>query len=102
MPPFAPGMLTSDEPGYYEDGAFGIRHESLLLCVDAEETGYGRFLKFEEVSLVPFDLDGIIPEQMQPEEIAYLNAYHEAVYKAVAPHLNEEERVWLRRATARV
>ena len=102
MPPFEVGMLTSDEPGYYEDGEFGIRHESLLLTVDAEETDYGRFLKFEEVTLVPFDLEGIDAARMQPDEIEYLNAYHETVYNKIAPHLNEEERAWLRLATARI
>lgn len=99
MPPFAVGMLTSDEPGYYEDGAFGIRHESLLLSVAAEETDYGKFLEFEEVTLVPFDLEGIDPSQMQPDEIDYLNQYHEMVYQKISPHLNEEEREWLRAST---
>ncbi|MDO4869793.1 MAG: aminopeptidase P family protein [Bacillota bacterium] len=102
IPPFEIGMLTSDEPGYYEDGAFGIRHESLLLCVAAEETDYGKFLEFEEVTLVPFDLDGIDAAQMQPDEIDYLNAYHERVYSQIAPYLNEEERAWLRSATASI
>ena len=102
MPPFEIGMLTSDEPGYYEDGAFGIRHESLLLTVSAGETDYGKFLEFEEVTLVPFDLDGINIEQMQPDEIEYLNQYHETVYQKIAPHLNEEEREWLRSATASI
>ena len=99
MPPFEVGMLTSDEPGYYEDGAFGIRHESLLLTVPADKTDYGEFLQFEEVTLVPFDLEGIIPEQMQQDEIDYLNAYHETVYRTIAPYLNEAEREWLREAT---
>jgi Xaa-Pro aminopeptidase len=102
MPPFEVGMLTSDEPGYYEDGEFGIRHESLLLTVAAEETEYGKFLEFEEVSLVPFDLEGIDTAQMQPDEIEYLNAYHKMVYTKIAPHLNEEERAWLRSATASI
>ena len=99
MPPFEEGMLTSDEPGYYEDGQFGIRHESLLLCVKEEETEYGQFMGFEEVTLVPFDLDGILPEQMQPDEIDYLNNYHEMVYNNIAPHLTGKERQWLREAT---
>ena len=99
MPPFEVGMLTSDEPGYYEDGAFGIRHESLLLTVPADKTDYGEFLQFEEVTLVPFDLEGIIPEQMQQDEIDYLNAYHETVYQKIAPHLSDAEREWLREAT---
>lgn len=100
MPPFEIGMLTSDEPGYYEDGAFGIRHESLLLTVASEETDYGRFLKFEEVTLAPFDLEGIDAAQMQPDEIEYLNQYHETVYQKISPYLNEEEGAWLQSATA--
>lgn len=102
IPAFAAGMLTSDEPGYYEDGEFGIRHESLLLTVPAEETDYGSFLQFKEVTLVPFDLEGIDPSQMQPDEIAYLNDYHERVYREISPYLEEEEREWLRRATAEI
>ena len=124
MPPFEEGMLTSDEPGYYEEGEFGIRHESLLLCVsdstsknvELAEAGcdeltkadcseltkpdYGEFLKFDEVTLVPFDLEAVLPERMQPDEIEYLNAYHEKVYKKISPHLNDDERDWLRQATA--
>ena len=99
MPPFEEGMLTSDEPGYYEDHAFGIRHESLLLCRKGELTEYGQFLRFEEVTLAPFDLDGILPEQMQPDEIEYLNRYHQMVYDRISPYLGEEEKDWLRVAT---
>lgn len=99
IPPFEEGMLTSDEPGYYEDGAFGIRHESLLLCLEDKETEYGQFMKFDAVTLVPFDLEGIVPEQMKQEEKDYLNQYHEKVYKKIAPHLDDEERQWLREAT---
>ena len=102
MPPFEAGMLTSDEPGYYEEGAFGIRHESLLLSVVREKTEYGEFMGFEEVTLVPFDLEGIAAEQMQPDEIDYLNRYHETVYEKIAPHLSEAEREWLRAATAEI
>lgn len=102
MPPFEAGMLTSDEPAYYEDGVFGIRHESLLLSVAGRKSDYGQFLEFEEVTLVPFDLEGIVPEQMQPDEVKYLNAYHEKVYKEIAPHLNDEEREWLRNATKKI
>ena len=98
-PAFEEGMLTSDEPGYYEEGKFGIRHESLILCLEAEKTEYGRFMRFDEVSLAPFDLEGILPEQMQQDEIDYLNSYHRKVYEKIAPFLNEQEREWLREAT---
>ena len=99
LQPLLPGMITSDEPGIYREGLHGIRHESLLLTVPSDETDYGEFLKFEEVTLVPFDLEGIIPQQMQQDEIDYLNAYHETVYQKIAPHLNDAEREWLREAT---
>ena len=102
MPPFEEGMLSSDEPGYYEDGQFGIRHESLLLCLESEKTEYRQFMEFEEVTLAPFDLEGIVPEQMQPDEIAYLNQYHQKVFEQVGPHLNDEERAWLREATKEI
>ena len=96
-------MLTSDEPGYYETDQFGIRHENLLLCVSADGNCVGQdsndFLRFETVTLVPFDLDAILPEMMQPEEIEWLNAYHERVFQTIGPHLQEEERKWLREAT---
>ena len=96
------GMVTSDEPGYYEEGAFGIRHESLLLCRKGDLTEYGQFMYFEEVTLVPFDLEGILPEQMQPDEIEYLNQYHQMVYEQISPHLEDEERNWLRAATREI
>ena len=102
MPPFEAGMLTSDEPGYYEDGAFGIRHENLILCVPIQNNEYGEFLGFEPVTLVPFDLDGIDTDLMQPDEIEYLNQYHENVFKKVSPYLNDKEREWLRAATRRI
>ena len=102
MPPFEEGMLSSDEPGYYEDNAFGIRHESLLLCRKGDLTDYGQFMCFEEVTLVPFDLEGILPEQMQSDEIEYLNQYHQMVYEQISPHLEDEERNWLRAATREI
>ena len=58
------GMITSDEPGYYAENEFGIRHENLVVCKKAEKTSYGQFMKFEPLTLVPFDLEGIDPEQM--------------------------------------
>ena len=94
-----PGMVTSDEPGVYFAGAYGIRLENLMLCVEAEQTDYGRFLAFETLTLTPFDLDAIDPEAMSPTERAQLNAYHARVRAAVAPHLPPEEAAWLETAT---
>ncbi|MDY3013674.1 MAG: aminopeptidase P family N-terminal domain-containing protein [Evtepia sp.] len=97
--PLAPGMVTSDEPGVYFDGAYGIRLENLLLCVEEEPSPFGSFLSFETLTLTPFDLDAVEPTLMSPQERALLNTYHARVYEAIAPHLPPEEAAWLREAT---
>ncbi len=89
------GMITSDEPGFYLDGAYGIRLENLLLCVQRGESDYGRFLGFEALTLVPFDPDAIDPAQLSPDELRALNAYHQRVFDALCPHLTAKESAWL-------
>ncbi len=96
---FEEGMITSDEPGYYAEGKFGIRHENLIVCKKAEKTAAGQFLCFEHLTMAPFDLAGIVPEQMTQRERELLNAYHAKVYETIAPHLEPEERAWLAGAT---
>lgn len=96
---FEEGMITSDEPGYYVEGAYGIRHENLLVCKKAEENAFGQFMCFEHLTMVPFDLDGVIPEQMTAKERELLNVYHKQVYETISPSLNEEEKEWLKEAT---
>lgn len=93
------GMITSNEPGYYVEGEFGIRHENLIVCKKAEKTERGQFMEFETLTLVPFDLDAVVPEQMSEEERKLLNDYHQNVYKKISPYLNEEEKTWLKHAT---
>ena len=58
------GMVTSDEPGYYLPGEFGIRHENLLVCVKGEKKPCGQFMKFDYLTMVPFDLEAVLPEQI--------------------------------------
>ena len=99
---FEEGMVTSDEPGYYEEDAFGVRCENLILCVKDEKTEYGQFLRFETLTMVPWDLDAVLPEEMTQEERKLLNEYHEQVYNTLAPLLNGEEREWLKKATRAV
>lgn len=99
QPPLAPGMITSDEPGLYFDGAYGIRLENLLLCVEKASTPFGRFLGFETLTLTPFDLDAVCPEQLSCQERTWLNNYHARVYQAIAPHLPSQEAAWLQTAT---
>lgn len=96
------GMVTTDEPGVYIEGEYGIRTENELLCVKGEENPYGQFLEFEILTLTPIDLDGILPQEMTEAERERLNDYHENVYRALAPHLTEEERDWLRVSTRRI
>jgi Xaa-Pro aminopeptidase len=90
-----PGTVTSDEPGLYIEGKFGIRHESLVLCREREDG----FLYFDTLTLVPFDLDGVDKRYLSDREIKLLNAYHERVYKEIAPYLDEKEKEWLKTAT---
>ena len=97
--PMAPGMITSNEPGFYLDGSYGIRLENLELCVEKETTPYGTFLGFETLTLTPFDLDAVDPDQLSSREKALLNAYHARVREAIAPHLPPEEAAWLEEAT---
>lgn len=95
-----PGMITSDEPGIYIENSHGIRHENELLCVPDRINEWGTFYKFETLTLVPFDLEAIDVSMMEPSEINWLNAYHARVYDTIGPYLNEDERGWLRDATA--
>ena len=99
---FEEGMITSNEPGYYEEGQFGIRHENLMVCCKAENAQAGQMLCFQPLTMVPFDLDAIAPEQMSEYERELLNRYHHQVYEAIAPYLSEKEKQWLRHATREI
>ena len=81
------GMITSDEPGYYVENQYGIRHENLLVCKKAEKTSFGQFMCFEHLTMVPFDLDAVVPELMTVQEQALLNNYHAQVYKKRFLHI---------------
>lgn len=96
--PFEAGMITSDEPGIYIEGQFGIRHENEVLAVNLDKNAYGQFMGFEPLTWVPFDVDGLDVDEMEPAEVAWLNAYHAKVYEKVSPYLNEQQRQWLAHA----
>ena len=93
------GMVTTDEPGIYIEGKYGIRLENELLCCKGEKNEYGQFMYFENITYVPFDLDAIDPEQMTSVERSRLNEYHAKVYEVVSPYLEGEEKAWLKEAT---
>jgi Xaa-Pro aminopeptidase len=92
---FEAGMVTSDEPGLYVEGKFGIRHENLLLCVEDAEG----FLRFETLTFVPFDRDAIDTAYMSDRELDLLNTYHQQVYEKISPYLEGEECEWLYEVT---
>ena len=100
--PLEEGMLTSDEPGLYLEGKYGIRTENLLLCKKAERNEYGQFMEFETVTLVPYEREAVLPEMLTREELEWLNRYHKKVYETIGPMLTEEERRWLKEATAEI
>ena len=92
------GMVTSNEPGVYKAGSHGIRTENLVLTVPAGEGLFGRYLKFETVTLCPICTRGIVRDLLTPAEIDWLNQYHRTVYEQLSPSLDEDERLWLEKA----
>lgn len=98
--PLEEGMVISNEPGYYEAGKFGIRHENLVLVRAGETTDYGQFMYLEPLTMAPFDRDAIDVSLLTEAELAQLNGYHRLVYDTVAPLLPAEEQAWLAAATA--
>lgn len=96
---FEEGMITSNEPGYYCEGKFGIRHENLILCLKDEKNENGSFMRFENLTMVPFDWDAIDKKYMTDDDIILLNQYHSEVYEKISPYLDECERQWLKEKT---
>ena len=92
------GMIISNEPGFYKEGEYGIRIENLVLTIDAGDDA----LCFETITLCPIDKNLIIPERLSDDEKSWFNAYHQRVYKTLAPLLNDGEQVWLKEATAAI
>jgi len=94
-----PGMLTSNEPGLYRAGIHGIRCENLVLTTEAFATDFGRFYRFETMTLFPFDRNLFDTAIMTPEEINWVNGYHNEVYNRLLPLLTPEQAEWLRTKT---
>jgi Xaa-Pro aminopeptidase len=97
-----PGMLFSNEPGIYREGEYGIRIENLMLTYEDETTEFGRFLKFETVSLCFIDKTLIDKDLMSKKQIAWLNNYNATVYEKISPFLTPEEALWLSEKTSPV
>ena len=102
--PLEPGMILSNEPGYYREGAFGIRLENLVVVQEAEAPPGGdshrKMLNWRTLTFVPLDRRLIVPEMMTVDELAWLNAYHAEVREKIRPRLGKAAQIWLDAASA--
>lgn len=89
------GMITSNEPGLYREGKWGIRLENVVASVKACSTEFGEFLKFKDLTLCPFDTRLILPELLTDTEKAWLNAYHQRVHDELIDRVSGDAKAWL-------
>lgn len=99
---FEEGMTVTNEPGVYIEGSHGIRLENELIVQKDIKTEFGQFMKFETMTYVPLDLDGVIPELLSEDEKQFLNDYHKMVFKKISPFLESEEKEWLKKYTREI
>lgn len=99
---FEEGMIITNEPGVYIEGEYGIRTENEMVCRKLEKNEYGQFMGFETITMVPIDLELVDTSLLEKKDIEQLNKYHKEVYEKIAPHLDEEEKEWLKQATRAV
>ncbi|MCL1636360.1 aminopeptidase P family protein [Elizabethkingia sp. HX WHF] len=89
-----PGMVLSNEPGYYVVNQYGIRHENLIAVREVETTEWNTFYEFETLTLCPFFKDTIVKEILSTDEIQWLNSYHKTCEEKLAPHLEGDVKNW--------
>lgn len=97
-----PGMTLTNEPGIYKAGRYGVRTENTMLIIESQTTEFGKFYKFEPLTLCPIDKTPICTEMLTTGEKQWLNEYHAYVYAQLSPLLNEEEKAWLAKATSEI
>lgn len=97
-----PGMVTSDEPGLYRAGEYGIRIENMTTVREDSETEFGKFLCMETLTLCFIDTRLVVVSMLSAREHAWLNKYHQTVYEKLSPYLNEEEKEWLKAKTEEI
>ncbi len=100
--PLLPGMITSDEPGIYREGMHGVRHENLLLTVEAGNNGFGKWYAFETLTLCHIDTAPVVKELLDRKELEWLNEYNANVYRVLAPRLPDPVAEWLKEKTGPV
>ena len=97
--PFVPGIINTIEPGLYREGMHGVRHENVALVREDGANDFGTWYTFETLTLCHYDTSALVLDLMTPEEIAWLNAYNERVYRTLSPRLPAEVAAWLREKT---
>lgn len=100
--PFKAGMITSDEPGIYIRDKYGIRIENLMVCKEKETNDFGKFLCFDFLTVVPYDVEAIKVELLTEEEKKILNNYHQRVYNTLERYLTKDEKEWLQTVTREI
>ena len=94
------GMLFSDEPGVYKPGRHGVRIENSVLVQKAQKNEFGKFMRFETVTFLPYERKAILTDELTEQEVDWINRYHEEVFRKLSPMLNEQEKCWLKEKTA--
>lgn len=100
--PIEIGEVMSNEPGLYRQGKYGIRIENLIACVPDIENEFGKFLKFETLTLCPIDKKPIKIDMLLPDEKEWLNSYHRMVFERLSTSLNKEQKDWLKDKTKEI
>lgn len=97
--PYIPGIINTIEPGLYREGMHGVRHENVVLVREDGTNDFGTWYSFETLTLCHYDTSVLVRDLMTPDEIAWLNAYNEHVYRTLSPRLPADIAAWLREKT---
>ena len=100
--PLREGMIVTNEPGVYMPNKLGIRIENELVVVKDVKNEYGQFLKFEDITYCPYELDAIDVAYLDPVDIKQINEYHKMVYQKISPYLCDKGKAWLKKATREI
>ena len=97
--PYVPGIINTIEPGLYREGMHGVRHENVVLVREDGTNDFGTWYSFETLTLCHYDTSALVRDLLTPDEIAWLNAYNERVYRTLSPRLPSDIAAWLREKT---
>ena len=100
--PYVPGIINTIEPGLYREGMHGVRHENVVLVREDGTNDFGTWYSFETLTLCHYDTSALVLDLLTPDEIAWLNAYNEHVFRTLSPRLPADIAAWLREKTKAV